>query len=314
MNYGLPYKGSKSKICDFLFSNFPASHTFVDVFSGGCSVTHKCILERKYKNYIINDLAKGFSELFIDSLCNKNKNFVFADRETFFREKDRNRFISLSFSFGNDNSSYIYSEESCEYRLACHNVIVNNDFSLFEELCPEIYSYVLENYRSISGNKRMGLGKLIFESLKSLHLQKSSNTLYKQYLPYINGKVGVHISPCYHLEKQERILSLYNPDLLKDINYELTHKSYEKLDIPDGSVVYCDPPYFNTVNSYGNSLIYSEFLDWCFEQSKRNYVFISEYDLSDHRFICIGEKKKRVNSSAISTSIKMEKLFVAKKY
>ena len=62
MNYGLPYKGSKSKICDFLVSNFPDSHTFVDVFSGGCSVTHKCMLEQKYKNYIIKSQKVLYSK------------------------------------------------------------------------------------------------------------------------------------------------------------------------------------------------------------------------------------------------------------
>lgn len=35
MKYGLPYKGSKSKIADWVIDNLPENDTFVDVFFGG---------------------------------------------------------------------------------------------------------------------------------------------------------------------------------------------------------------------------------------------------------------------------------------
>lgn len=44
MNYGLPYKGSKSAICDWLLKYLPDCDTFVDVFCGGCAVTHAMML------------------------------------------------------------------------------------------------------------------------------------------------------------------------------------------------------------------------------------------------------------------------------
>lgn len=312
MNYGLPYKGSKSKICNFLVSHFPDTTTFVDVFSGGCSVTHKCMLDYKYKHYIINDLAYGFAELFIDSIRGgRKREFIFCNREEFFLKKETDRFISLSFSFGNDNSTYCYSKESEPYRLACHNIIVNNDYSLFSTLCPEIKDGVINRMENIVDNKRVALGKAILECLKNISIERT-NSLYNQYLPYINGKKGLHISPCYHLEKQERIFELYNPSLLEGITYDIKHDSFEDLEIPDGSIVYCDPPYNDTTNSYGNSVIIKRFYDWCVEKSKRNFVFISEYCIEDDRFVCINSKNKRVNSSAITTTVKEEKLYTVR--
>lgn len=33
--YGVPYKGSKNTIADFVVNNLPESEIFVDVFAGG---------------------------------------------------------------------------------------------------------------------------------------------------------------------------------------------------------------------------------------------------------------------------------------
>lgn len=37
--YGLPYKGSKSRITEWVVSNLPRADTLVDLFCGGCAVT-----------------------------------------------------------------------------------------------------------------------------------------------------------------------------------------------------------------------------------------------------------------------------------
>lgn len=38
MNYGLPYKGSKSRITKWLMPLLPEGEVFVDLMCGGCSV------------------------------------------------------------------------------------------------------------------------------------------------------------------------------------------------------------------------------------------------------------------------------------
>ena len=325
MNYGLPYKGSKSGICKWLMEYIPVCDVFVDVFSGGCAVTHAMMLENKAKRYVLNDLNVGVAELFIDALSGKlddkydiNK---FVSKDEFFEKKKDNAFIRCAWSFGYDNDSYMYSKDSEIYWRACHNVIINDDWSLFEKVCPEIYRDV---FARMGGkvyadrkDKRIELGKCIASSLKELIIKDipllnyaiSKNPLYKQYIPYLKGnKIGVHISPTRHLESIERLEKIRNKD---HFLFDISHCDYKELEIADGSCVYCDPPYKDSSENYGVDFDYEEFYDWCvcLKKDKNCNVFISEYGVDDSRFVCIAEKEKKVNACAIQTTVRTERLY-----
>lgn len=87
---------------------------------------------------------------------------------------------------------------------------------------------------------------------------------------------------------------------------------YEDLEVPDNSIIYCDPPYANTTK-YKDSFDHDKFWRWCRDKVKEGHqVFISEYDAPDD-FACVWEKE--VNSSLTkNTGAKkgVEKLFVHK--
>lgn len=57
MNYGLPYKGSKSRIAPWVIDNLPPAETFVDLFAGGCAMTYAAMLSGNYTNFIANDIG-----------------------------------------------------------------------------------------------------------------------------------------------------------------------------------------------------------------------------------------------------------------
>lgn len=38
VNYGIPYKGSKNMIAEWVVSHVPECDTFIDVFAGGCAI------------------------------------------------------------------------------------------------------------------------------------------------------------------------------------------------------------------------------------------------------------------------------------
>lgn len=57
MRYGVPYRGSKNKIANWVVDHLPDGETLVDLFAGGCAVTHAAILAGGWKNFIINDLG-----------------------------------------------------------------------------------------------------------------------------------------------------------------------------------------------------------------------------------------------------------------
>ncbi len=111
MNYGLPYKGSKNKIAEWVVSYLPAADTLVDLFAGGCAITHAALKTKKYKNYIVNDMSDA-PALFVDAVQGK-----YADerrwisRETFAAESAADPYIRYCWSFGNNGSSYMYSQE-----------------------------------------------------------------------------------------------------------------------------------------------------------------------------------------------------------
>ena len=44
--YGVPYLGSKSRIATWVVEHLPSAETFVDLFAGGCAVTHAALSKR----------------------------------------------------------------------------------------------------------------------------------------------------------------------------------------------------------------------------------------------------------------------------
>lgn len=85
--------------------------------------------------------------------------------------------------------------------------------------------------------------------------------------------------------------------------------SYDELKIPNNSIVYCDPPYANTIK-YKDDFDSERFWQWVRELSVRCEVYVSEYSAPDD-FICIFEKEYIVNmaSQRKNASPRIERLF-----
>lgn len=102
--------------------------------------------------------------------------------------------------------------------------------------------------------------------------------------------------------------------LLKDlvgIRYVIfTCLDYHDVKIPDGAVVYCDPPYVNTTGYTVGQFDTHEFWDYMRQLSKRCDVYISEESAPDD-FECIWSKEKirTLEKSDNVGRVKVEKLF-----
>lgn len=59
--YGMPYKGSKSKIADQIIHALPVGKRLVDLFGGGGAITHCARLSNKWnKNVRASVTTKNF--------------------------------------------------------------------------------------------------------------------------------------------------------------------------------------------------------------------------------------------------------------
>ena len=109
MNYGMPYKGSKSKIAQWVIEQLPPAETFVDIFAGGCAVTHAAMLSGKYERFICNDI-NGMTMIFKNAINGEYKDFSeVPSRDDFFLSDDAA--LKLLYSFGNDKSTYLWGGE-----------------------------------------------------------------------------------------------------------------------------------------------------------------------------------------------------------
>lgn len=84
--------------------------------------------------------------------------------------------------------------------------------------------------------------------------------------------------------------------------------SYLELEIPENSLIYCDPPYANTCR-YKDNFNHDIFWDWCRAQTKSGHtVFISEY-YAPNDFVCVKEIQHKTILDKNSQYPRIEKLF-----
>lgn len=90
---------------------------------------------------------------------------------------------------------------------------------------------------------------------------------------------------------------------------DLRYSSYIDLDVPEESILYCDPPYEGTTK-YKDDFNHDDFWQWCRDMKDIGHtVFVSEYSAPDD-FTCVWEKEI-VSSLTKDTGSKLavEKLF-----
>lgn len=255
MSYGLPYKGNKSAIADWIIEHLPRAETLVDLFCGGCAVTHAALVSGKYAHIIANDLHGDVPELFIDACHGKytvDKCCEWVSREKFFMLKDVDAYIRLCWSFGNDGQTYIYGADVEPYKKILHEAVY------------------ADNVRE----RRLCFGRLM-KLLKRRCVAMGENNEQLQRLQ--------------HIERLEDLERLEDTEGLDRIT--VSGLDYRDVVIPPDAVVYCDIPYDCTADNYGVAFDRAAFLDWADAQTAP--VVISEYNISDGRFAVLAETVKR---------------------
>lgn len=262
--FGLPYKGSKNKIGKKLLEQIPQADIFVDLFAGGCAMSHMALLSDKYKKVIANDINKA-PELFLKAMNGGFKNEKrWISREEFHKLKDKDMYIACVWSFGSRGATYMYGKHLEPYKKAYHYAKVFGDFSLFNEFAP----YIEQEH---SGNLRK-------------YIKDNYERIKQDYSKWLLTDIKYSSTSLQSLQRLQRLQRLQ--DKADKLSISLSCYKDFKLPNADECVIYCDIPYINTDKYHhdGKKLEFDhdEFYNWCREKASQGYkIFISEYQMPD---------------------------------
>lgn len=290
MRYGLPYQGSKNAIAEKLVSVLPCADNFYDLFAGGCAITHRAMIDGRWKNYYANDID-NIPILFFDAVNGKYKDEKrWISREDFARLKDADLYVSLCWSFGNNRKTYLYSKEIEPWKKALHYARVLGDNSLLRDFGIKSDG----NTKDIKKHHNEYKDKYIKWYIKKVQNNK-----------FCGEKINTDLS---RLESLERLQSLQSLERLERL--EISQKSYDEVEIKPNSVIYCDIPYENTMGYKSGDFDHKKFYDWAVNQTE--LVFISGYHISDDRFVEADGWNKTMLFSPTTNTTGIERLFVPK--
>ncbi len=292
--YGIPYKGSKNKIAFKIIDFLPSGEVFVDLFAGGCAITHAAIeqcegLFPKWKYIIANDIDPFPIQLFLNGIKGKytpENRKQWISREDFFRLKDKDPYVRYCWSFGNNGLDYMYSRKIEPWKRALHSAYLLNDFTLIEEITGAIPEMGKQNLSTwIQKNEAF---------IKAKYRDWCYNN---QYILYCKTNDDLrNLQKLQDLENVQRLQSLQSLQNIETRNLETCFYDYRSVNIPSNAVVYCDIPYQGTNCGIYKGFDHEAFFDWACSQ--KALVYISSYQIDDPRFKCVYEIPKRSNSVA----------------
>ena len=286
MRYGIPYQGSKSRIAEWVISQLPPEDTLVDLFAGGCAITHAALLSGKYNHVIANDLTQG-PNVFRDAI-----NGEFADmqggitRDEFFASDDDA--IKLLYSFGNNRTDYLWSPELEAVKVPAEHML--SAPSMHERrMAYKAFLRALKTYIDNNGTKK---------------LSKSNGIGELERLERLQGLQG--------LERLERLQGLQGLQGLEGLEgLEVSNVDYRLVDVPENAAVYADPPYRRTYQGAYAAFSPAEFDAWL--SVVPFPVYVSEFSCPDG---CVEiASKERVTSMAAKTTTHVtERLFIQQRF
>lgn len=170
MNYGLPYKGSKSRIAKKILDVLPAAPVLYDVFCGGCAITHAALLSGKYSRVVANDINGMIPHAFETAITGGFRNEDrWISRDDFQKLYKTDPYVAICFSFGNNLHEYCYARDLEPYKRALHYAIFWKDTAPWRELCPETAVALKKAVESEQDRhkRRIGAGRAIVTALKA---------------------------------------------------------------------------------------------------------------------------------------------------
>ena len=286
---GLPYQGSKKKISkkivEIIKQNFGTDKPIYDIFGGGGAITAECLINGLDVHY--NDLDRTITDMFQRVLVTDREflKTLIVSRDEFLkiREKedktvDDNLKLSVN-SFGDNRINYLYNKKISDFKYNLAMEIINNHDTF-------------ENYRK-------------------------TETYLKSRKAFEGQTYKTRMHPLERIQQLQKLQQLERLQNININNLEITNRDYIHFSYLSDVIIYLDPPYEKThLNGYSiNNFDSKSFHDSAYNMSKKNFVIISSYEISDSRFECVYEFKTARNTFSPKScrGIESEKLFMVKK-
>ena len=275
--------GSKNALAERIVALLPSASHLIDVFAGGCAVTHCAMKSGKWQHVHANDIDDMIVGAFRRAI---NGEFIgerrWVSHEEFNRVRDTDAYASICFSFGGNMRSYAYSSANEDLKRALHYAISLGDTAPFLTLTGIDLTPVLT------------ISDLRERYLKAKQLSRKNGIIIK----------------IRHFDSINRLNSLATAFTNEEKN-RLTIGSvdFADVEIPSDSIIYCDPPYRGT-DGYrkAKGFNHERFYEWALRQTVP--VFISEYAMPDD-FVEVSSWQKLCKMKPTSNSLRTtEKLFV----
>jgi site-specific DNA-adenine methylase len=282
----LPYLGSKRKSAGKIYQtikNFnPEAEIICDLFCGGFAISEYFIqngweaISNDKNKYVIAILKQTILEGLDEAKC-----LEFVTREKFtdvMQNKDKYEdwyvgYVMCVWSFGNNQSKYLFGKDTEPAKRAGHELVVNKNPDPIKKLIPNIPQKYID-----------GILKQ-----KDWHTRRIA-------LLRVNKALQTRIFELEQLQQLERIEQL---EQLERPKLQFFCGDYFDVKIPDGAVIYCDPPYKGTAEYHEGAFNHNQFWDWVREKSKTNKVYISEYQAP-------SDFKKILEFSQVSTLARVQ--------
>lgn len=281
-SYGICYMGSKNALAERIVALLPPASHLIDVFAGGCAVTHCAMKSGKWQHVHANDIDEMIVGAFRRAI---NGEFIgerrWVSHEEFNRVRDTDAYAAICFSFGNNGRSYAYNHKNEKLKRALHYAIFFGDHKPFLTLTGIDLTPVL-NISDLR-ERYLAAKHLSREKGKRIDLQNL-------------GRLNRLNSLAAFSEEEKQRLTIGSVD-------------FAEVEIPSDSVVYCDPPYRGTEGyRKAKGFSHDRFYEWALRQDVP--VFVSEYAMpEDFVEVAAWQKccKMKPTSNSLSTT---EKLFV----
>ena len=274
--YGVPYQGSKNTIAEWVVGNLPPARLFIDLFAGGCAVTHAAILSGKYERFIANDLTAA-PEVFKQACEGGFSGFATVPTRDEFGKSDDDA-VRLLYSFGNDRRDYLWSRALEPVKVAASRMLS----------APSLHE------------RRMAYKVFLRELDAYLHARPQDATK-------LQGLEG--------LQRLERLQGLERREGLERLETSrLDYRRVGIPDTPGGVCVYADPPYRGT-GHVGYEQV-GRFDTEAFDRWLADVpcmVIVSEYT-RPAGCVEIAARGKMVSMSAAGNTHRVERLYTQERY